>query len=74
MIELKSARTPTNGDRIRAMSDKGLAEWLTRESENHANIICDRCICGKPGMCTEDTICALGVLDWLRQPAGECET
>ena len=28
MIELKSVRTPTNGDRIRAMSDEELAEII----------------------------------------------
>ena len=28
MIELKSARTPTNGDKIRAASDEELAELL----------------------------------------------
>lgn len=62
---------PTNADHIRSMSDEELAKFLIHDSENHVYLCCDCCTCGKPGMCTEDTVCTLGVLDWLRQPAEE---
>ena len=70
-IAKQNRRSPgsTNADRIRAMSNEELAEWLTQEDEEHAYIQCSRCVCDKSGMCTEETICARGVLAWLRQPA-----
>ena len=59
MIELKSVRTPTNGDRIRAMSDKELAEVI-------------ECPCGMNAeLCVEEPTCLDCCIAWLRQPAGE---
>ena len=57
MIELKSTRTPTNGDRIRAMSDKELAEVISCPQD------IDPEICAGKGTCLDCCI------DWLRQPA-----
>lgn len=64
---------PTNADRIRAMSDKELAKWMR-----------DWIDCTNDGyMCTGkryknskrcDGHCIENRLDWLRQPAEECET
>lgn len=56
----------TNGDMIRKMSDKELAEFL------NAGIVCDMCIYSES--CTEPfdgKVCFDGVLKWLKQPAKE---
>ena len=74
MIELKSARTPTNGDKIRAMNDEELAKELTK----NPSIPCRMCeywnnelsYCGAPNGFTCVTAYAEALmLDWLHQPA-----
>ena len=74
MIELKSARTPTNGDRMRASSDEELATELTKnppipcrmcEYWNHKLHYCDA---PHDFTCVSAYAEAL-TLDWLRQPA-----
>ena len=47
----------TNADRIRAMTDEELAEWLEEQSENAYN--------------SERPLTALGWLDWLKQEVKE---
>ena len=58
MIELKSARTPTNGDKIRAMSDEGLFAFL-HEIKKRARIC-------QTARIDDSELCSL---DWLHQPA-----
>ena len=60
MIELKSVRTPTNGDKIRAMPDEALALFISPIMRGR--------------MCTKENVAFQHALDWLRQPAGECKT
>lgn len=56
----------TNADRIRAMSDEELAEFLNRVKEP-----CDRCqLAVTEGACTE-TLCDDAMMKWLKQPADE---
>ena len=50
-------QTPSNGDRIRAMSDEELAKFLCSHTE------CGGCVFGSFGGCT--------VTDWLKQPYKE---
>ena len=58
----------TNADRIRAMSDENLAEWI-----NDTGVICNLCAyqkeCEVP--CGRET-CIEGIAKWLQQPAEEC--
>ena len=66
-------REPTNADRIRAMSDEEIAEYVCR---NSINTLCD-IICG--GECNAistlkrsgDWACKEIVMKWLQQPAEE---
>lgn len=69
MAECTNAGTvckETNADRIRAMSDEELSEWILKNVD-----------CGKEGvMCTKSANscngrCRKNRLDWLRQPAKE---
>lgn len=54
---------PTNGDRIRSMSDEELAVTLMCPNEmGVAEIPCDH---------SDDKNCCRCLLDWLRQPAKE---
>lgn len=57
---------PTNGDRIRAMTDEELALWLDRWCRAADDcVVCplsDNCPQGQVGVTT---------LDWLKQPAEE---
>ena len=54
----------TNADRIRAMSDEELAEFLNRVKEP-----CDYCdLESVPGACTE-SLCDSAMQRWLQQPA-----
>ena len=56
----------TNADRIRAMSDEELAEFLNRVKEP-----CDYCqLAIVEGACTE-TLCDDAMMKWLKQPAEE---
>lgn len=57
MIELKSVRTPTNGDKIRAMSDEELALFLSPLMRGR--------------MCTKENAALQHTLDWLHQPADD---
>lgn len=52
----------TNGDKIRAMTDEELADWLT---DGHDN--CDICALCSFGACRLESICEEGVLEWLKQ-------
>ena len=73
MIELKSARTQTNGDKIRAMSDEELAEIIDSfglddeihfcKSTPECNAILDS------GGTIADEMCKKCCIDWLHQPA-----
>ena len=60
---------PSNGDRIRSMNDKELAEWIIAGISSdpcdyckHNNFHCD----GTPCKGKDD---AKTIIDWLRQPA-----
>ena len=55
MIELKSVRTPTNGDKIRAMSDEELAMFLSPLMRGR--------------MCAKENAALHHMLDWLHRPA-----
>ena len=67
------AKPTTNADRIRAMSDEAIAEYVCR---NSINTLCD-IICG--GECNAiatlkksgDWACKEIVMKWLQQPAEE---
>ena len=69
----KNVEKMTNADRIRAMSDEAIAEYVCR---NSINTLCD-IICG--GECNAiatlkksgDWACKEIVMKWLQQPAGE---
>ncbi len=78
MIELKSVRTPTIGDRIRAASDEEMAEFILANDLDDAIHFCK----SEPecdaffdsGGAITHAMCKKCVLDWLHQPAGECKT
>lgn len=56
----------TNGDRIRAMSDEELAEFLSRVKKP-----CGYCqLSAVAGACTE-TLCDDAMEEWLKQPVEE---
>ena len=56
---------PTNADRIRAMSDEELAEFLSRSLKEP----CDCCqLAVFEGACTE-TLCDDAMMKWLQQPS-----
>lgn len=56
---------PTNADRIRAMSDEELAEFLSRGFKEP----CDCCqLAVFEGACTE-TLCDDAIIKWLQQPS-----
>lgn len=60
------ATPKTNADRIRAMSDEELAEFINRAKEP-----CDYCqLASVMGACTE-SLCDDAMLKWLKQPAEE---
>ena len=54
----------TNADRIRAMSDEGLCDFLGQYK------FCDICLEGCES-CTYNGDCDKRLLDWLKQPAEE---
>lgn len=60
---------PTNGDRIRAMTDEELSEWVVS-----FGTICEICS-ENTFVCDDETIacgrCAVGITNWLKQPAKE---
>lgn len=68
-------KPPTNADRIRAMSDEEMAEWVSA-GENCIMTVCDH-ICG--GECNAfatsqksgKAACKEIVMKWLQQPAKE---
>ena len=55
-----TAETPSNGDRIRRMSDEELTEWVK-------SIVCKSRSCGN---CPFNDWCNLdrGIADWLKSP------
>ena len=57
----------TNGDRIRAMSDEELMQFLFNEVSN--NTICSFCVPTMRTKCKCDGHCKNGILEWLKQPA-----
>ena len=64
--EKYEAEIIANADRIRAMSDEELAEFLNRVKEP-----CDYCqLAVVEGACTE-TLCDDAMMKWLQQPAEE---
>lgn len=59
--------TPSNADRIRAMSDEELMEFIFNEVS--CGSICELCV-PKPRKSTKcDGHCRNGILDWLKAPA-----
>ena len=78
MIELKSVRTPTNGDKIRAASDEEIAKFILKSGLDDTIRFCK----GNPecnaimdsGGTVTDEMCRKCCIEWLRQPAGECKT
>jgi len=78
MIELKSVRTPTNGDKIRAASDEEMAKFILANGLGDAIHFCKSepecdAFFDSGGTITYE-MCRKCVLDWLHQPAGECKT
>jgi hypothetical protein len=59
----------TNADRIRAMSDEELMQFLFNEVSN--NTICSFCVPTMRTKCKCDGHCKNGILEWLKQPAEE---
>ena len=59
--EGKDTNVPTNADRIRAMSDEELAEFLFNGDVEYCHA----------GMCKAGETCRICCLKWLQQPAGE---
>ena len=57
----------TNADRIRAMSDEELAEFIENKKP------CEVCSCGKDGICYcgYGETCHNGILKWLKSEAKE---
>ena len=73
MIELKSVRTPTIGDRIRAVSDEEMAEFILANDLDEEIHFCKstpecNAILDSGGTIT-DEMCRKCCIDWLRQPA-----
>ena len=70
LVEYEKAvqKPKTNADRIRAMTDEGLAL-------NHSVLFEKACKCNTPASCTKEewsggySPCAQCVLEWLKQPA-----
>ena len=78
MIELKSAGTPTIGDRIRAASDEEIAEFIINDYLDNKSHFCKNkpecvAILDSDGTITNE-MCMKCCIEWLRQPAGECKT
>lgn len=75
MIELKSVRTPTNGDKIRAASDEEMAKFILKSGLDETIRFCK----SKPecneimdsGGTITDEMCRKCCIEWLRQPAEE---
>ena len=59
----------TNADRIRAMSDEELMQFLFNEVSN--NTICSFCVPTMRTKCKCDGHCRNGILEWLKQPVKE---
>lgn len=59
-------KSVTNGDRIRAMSDEELAEFLAEEQYRIASVVFQAC-----GTGLEKQVIYARRLEWLRQPAKE---
>ena len=59
----------TNADRIRAMSDEELAEFLAEEQYRIANVVFQAA-----GYGLEKQVIYVRRLDWLQQPAEEEDT
>lgn len=56
----------TNADRIRAMTDEELANWLAKITD------CGEChVCGHVKCMTSEESCACAWLEWLKQEATE---
>lgn len=56
--------TPTNADRIRAMSDEELARWICKKMQN-----CSIETCTGAELCNLTDGRANGLVKWLQQPA-----
>ena len=66
-IEENLKQPQTNADRIRAMSDEELMQFLFNEVSN--NTICSFCVPTMRTKCKCDGHCKNGILEWLKQPA-----
>ena len=78
MIKLKSVRTPTNGDKIRDVSDEEMAEFILANDLDDEIHFCKSkpecyAILDSGGTITHE-MCKKCCIEWLRQPAGECKT
>ena len=73
MIELKSVRTPTIGDKIRDVSDEEMAEFiLANDLDNEIHFCKGNPECNAimdSGRAITGEMCRKCVLDWLHQPA-----
>lgn len=66
----KDNYVPTNADRIRAMTDEELAEWMLNGISTDP---CDYCECNNgycDGLPCRGKADAETIIGWLRQPAG----
>lgn len=59
------AKIVTNADRIRAMSDEELAEWLAKITD------CGECKVSTSRCMVSEKSCACAWLDWLKQEVSE---
>lgn len=68
---LHSLKPQTNADRIRAMSDEELADWLARSQiDNVAEALKIACIPWEQHPDLRE-LTAKDILEWLKQPAEE---
>ena len=73
MIKLKSVRTPTNGDKIRDVSDEEMAEFiLANDLDDEIHFCKSMSECNAilySGRAITHEMCMKCCIDWLHQPA-----
>ena len=63
--EMRVGTDMTNADRIRAMTDEELAEWLAKITD------CGECKVSTSRCMVSEKSCACAWLDWLKQEVSE---
>ena len=70
MVNPQIEKPQTNADRIRAMTDEELAEWLERIRLYCGNDLCGRG-CPLEEVCYSKEDAPIETLDWLKEEASE---